>query len=142
MAYKKDQGRIARMAVFWSLAVLAFYGCASLRRELAGRVPALAQKLMAKIPVIGVEVTGALLISLVVFAGVLVLVWRWQEKPKNAELLIETESELRKVTWPTGQEVMNASTVVVLFVVFLMAFLAGADWLLGRVTSVVLFGRG
>ena len=40
---------------------------------------------------------------------------------KSANLLIETEIEMRKVTWPTTTEVMGA-TVVVIVVVLLLGF--------------------
>jgi preprotein translocase SecE subunit len=139
-AYKKDQGRMVRMAVFWSAALLLFYGAASLRRELTGRFPdVLGRDLLPKLPVIGVRMTGALFVSIAVFAGTLFLAQRWLEKPKNADLLIETETELRKVTWPTTQEVFNSSMVVVITVVLLMAFLASADWLLARVVAPIIF---
>jgi len=142
-AYKKDQGRMVRMAVFWSIAVLLYYGCNSLRTTLVDEFRStLGAPLLAglpKIPVLGVSLTGALLAVIVVFAGGLFLAYRWQERPKNADLLIETETELRKVTWPTGQEVFNSSLVVVICVVVLMAFLAGSDWLLARLVNPVIF---
>ena len=58
----------------------------------------------------------------------------------GADLLIETESELRKVTWPTVPEAVRSSIVVIACVLFLMAFLAGADWLLGRWADRLLLG--
>jgi preprotein translocase SecE subunit len=140
-AYKPEQGRMARMAVFWVGAALIFYGCKSLRETLAGVSETLAKPLFEdfrRLPVVGVELTPAFLIAAVVFVGALVLGRRLQEQPKNADLLIETESELRKVTWPSAQEVFNSSLVVVVFVVVLMAFLAGADWVLARFTNNVL----
>ena len=140
--YKKDQGRMARMAVFWVLSVLLFYGAYSLHAELTGRFAALARPLIAsfpKIPILGIGVTGAFLIALVFFAGTWFLLYRWVESPKTAELLIETESELRKVTWPSGREVINSSIVVIVFVLFLMGFLAGADWFLARIMNRWLF---
>jgi preprotein translocase SecE subunit len=66
--------------------------------------------------------------------------YRWLEKPVNADLLIDTESELRKVTWPTFKDVVNSSLVVIICVVFLMAFLAGTDWMIARVTRLLWFG--
>ena len=69
----------------------------------------------------------------------LFLAHRWLESPKIADLLIDTETELRKVTWPSGQEVLNSSIVVVVCVVVLMAFLAGADWFLARLVNPILF---
>ena len=105
MAYKKDQGRMARMAAFWCLAILIFYGCASLKNELIIRFDSLGQPMGGlRIPILGMDLTPALLITALVLGASLWLLYRWQNKPKNADLLIETESELRKVTWPTLDE--------------------------------------
>ena len=131
------------MAAFWTLAVLLFYGSTSLNDGLSGYWPALAKPIFAglpKLPVLGVGLTPAFLVSLVSFAGGLFLLYRWLEQPKSAELLIETEHELRKITWPTMQEVVNSSLIVIFCVLFLMGFLAAADWFLARVTRVILFG--
>ena len=76
--------------------------------------------------------SGALLISGVVLAGGLLLVLRYLERPKNVDLLIETESELCKVSWPTVTEAIRSSVVVMVCVIVLMVFLAGADFVLGR----------
>jgi preprotein translocase SecE subunit len=70
------------------------------------------------------------------------LIWRWLDKPKNADLLIDTESEMRKVTWPTFKDVVSSSLVVIFCVLFLLVFLAGADILIARVTKVLWFGWG
>jgi len=143
-AYKSDQGRLARLAVFWALGILLFYGCVSLYRTLS---PAFGGSLakpfvpsMKSIPVIGLPLNPALLITAVVLAGAWYALYRWQQTPKVADLLIETEAELRKVTWPTIPEAVNSSIVVIVCVLFLMGFLAGADWLLGRWTTLILTG--
>lgn len=144
-AYKPDQGRMARMASFWTIAAMVFYGCSSLRAELPGYFPKLGQPLMAglpSIPILGVRLDAAFLIALVLFVAGIWLLYRWLEQPKNADLLIETEAELRKVTWPTMKEVVNSSVVVIVSVLFLMAFLAGADIVLARVANVLLGGAG
>ena len=52
----------------------------------------------------------------------------------------EHAAELRKVTWPTGPEVINSSMVVVFCVLFLMGYMAAADWFLARLARVLLFG--
>lgn len=142
--YKSDQGRLARLAVFWTLAALLFYGCLSLYRTLS---PAFGGSLsnplvssMKKIPVIGLPLNPALLITAVVLAASWFLLYRWQQRPKVADLLIETEAELRKVTWPTIPEAVNSSIIVIVCVLFLMVFLAGADWLLGQWTTLILTG--
>jgi len=142
--YRGDQGRLARLAVFWALAILLFYGCVSLYRTLSPAFGgALAKPFTASlksIPVLGLPLNPALLITAVVLVGAWYGLFRWQQTPKVADLLIETEAELRKVTWPTVPEAVNSSIVVIVCVIFLMAFLAGADWLLGRWTTLILTG--
>ncbi len=143
MAYRKDQGRLARMAAFWSLAILIFYGAVSLRLELTGRYPdSLGQQLWegSRIPVVGVDMTPAFLIATVSFLLAVFLLNRWTESPKIADSLIDTESELRKVTWPTLQEATQSSVVVIICVLVLMVILAGSDYLLGRLMGRLLIG--
>lgn len=143
-SYKSDQGRLARLAVFWALGILLFYGCVSLYRTLSpafgGGLSKPFMPTFKSIPVIGLPLNPALLITAVVLAGAWYLLHRWQQTPKVADLLIETEAELRKVTWPTIPEAVNSSIVVIVCVIFLMGFLAGADWLLGRWTTLILTG--
>ena len=144
MAYKPDQGRLARLAAYWSMGALIIYGCISMHSELSSRFGGvLGQPFFAgftKIPVLGLKVNAALLITTVVLVGALYALYRWQQTPKVAELLIETEAELRKVTWPTLPEAVNSSVIVIVCVVFLMAFLAGSDWLLGRWSTAIFSG--
>lgn len=143
MAYKKDQGRMARMAAFWTLAILSVYGCTRLHGELTARFDSMAQPLLGtRIPFLGLDLTPALLIAFVLAAGALTLLYRYLERPKNADLLIQTESELRKVTWPTLQDTINSSMVVLLTVLILMAFLAGSDFVLGKWANLILLGPG
>lgn len=140
VTYKKDQGRLARMAAFWVLAILVFYGCTSLRALLSG----LSEQLSVPIggaTILGFDLSPAALISMLVLGTSLWLLYRWQNKPKTADLLIETETELRKVTWPTLDETIKGSVTVMVCVLILMAYLAGADWLLARWAKLVLLGR-
>ncbi len=141
MAYKAEQGRMARMAAFWTLAALGFYGCLSLRQELIYYFPSLGDPISGiRLPIVGVDLTPALLIIVLVCATIFWLLYRWLDRPKYADLLIETEHELKKVTWPSIEEAINGSVVVIICVLFLMAYLAGADWFLARLARVVLLG--
>ena len=141
MAYKKDQGRTARLTAFWSLAILVFYGATSLRTELVSQAESLAKPLGGiRIPVLGIDLSPAFLAAAVVFGIGMFFLVRWLERPRQADLLIETESELKKVTWPSLEETINGSVVVILCVVFIMVYLAGADWLLGRWAKIILIG--
>ena len=144
MAYKKDQGRLARMAAYWSLALLILYGCQSFYAILPTWSGSLGKPLIdsqPKIPILGWNLNPALLIAGLVLAASWYVLYRWQQTPKVADLLIDTETELTKVTWPTMNDAVNSSLVVVAVVLFLMTFLAGSDALLGWWTTRVLLGK-
>lgn len=136
--YKQDQGRLARMAAFWLMALLCVFGASFLFDQLVASSSMRTPIAGIRIPVISVDLSPAFLISSIVCVVGVYLIHRWQEKPKVADLLINTEAELRKVTWPTMEEVINSSLVVIVFVLFLGVFLAFADFLLARVVRVLL----
>jgi preprotein translocase SecE subunit len=149
MAYRKDQGRFARMAAFWTLAILLLYGSLQLRTELTSIFPESLGRVFGaddtghggwRIPVIGVDVSAALFIAVLVAGAGLWLLHRWLDTPKRADLLIETEHELRKVSWPTLDEAVDGSIVVVVVVLFLMGFMAVADYVLGIVFQRIITG--
>lgn len=56
------------------------------------------------------------------------------------EYIVSSRTELRKVVWPTRQETMQTTLIVILFTVFLAVFLwlidmvllAGVSWITGR----------
>ena len=139
--YKEDQGRLVRMAAFWSVAFFLIFGCKFLHDILVQFAPLQAPIAGIRIPVVGVDLTGAFLIAFVLFSVGMIAIWRWQQRPKVAELLIETEAELKKITWPKGQEVMNSAMIVITFVIVVGVFLAFADWFLSRVMRYLLFGE-
>ncbi len=143
MTYKKDQGRMVRMVAFWTLLILLLYGCSSLRSELAIRFSgALARPIGGiVVPVIRTDLSAAFLIATLTFVGGVFLLFRWLDTPKNADLMIETEAELRRVTWPTLNEAIDGSVVVIVCVLVLMTFLAGTDWVLGK-WAIFFFSSG
>jgi len=142
-SYKPDQGRMVRMACFWGLVMLLLFGCNFLHLQLSSYVDALEDPLGGLvIPIVSIPLSGAFLISALVFLGGSLWIYLWQQKPKSADFLIEVEGELRKVTWPTMQDVVNSSIVVIICVVILMGFLAGSDWFLGRLVTRLIYGWG
>jgi preprotein translocase subunit SecE len=140
-AYKEDQGRLTRMFAFWSLTFLILFGCNWLHGMLVGQIEAMREPLAGiRIPIVAVDLNIAFLISAPLFAICVVVLWRWTQTPKVADLLIDTETELRKVAWPTTREVVNSSIVVMVFVILLGGFLAGADYLLARIVKYLIWG--
>lgn len=138
--YKEDQGRLARMAAFWAMTLLLLFGCTYLYELLIGFQAMKAPIAGITIPVVRVDLNPAFAIAFAVMVAGTIAIHRWQQRPKVVDLLVDTEAELRKVTWPTGQEVINSSLVVVVCVVIVGAYLAGADYLLNRLMRYLLLG--
>ena len=58
-------------------------------------------------------------------------------RPKSVDLLIETEAEMRRVSWPTMKQVWNA-TLVVAFVTLLFAVtMTGLDLVIRQVLHLI-----
>jgi preprotein translocase SecE subunit len=139
--YKEEQGRLVRLFAFWGLGALLLYASVflfeilSAYRSLQGALGG------ARLPVVRVELSPAFLVAAAVFMIGFYCLWRWQQTPKVADHLIETEGELRKITWPTGQDVINNGIVVIVFVIALGAFLAAADWVLSMVVKWLILGE-
>lgn len=135
MAYKPEQGHYARMTAFWGLLLFWAFGSYSLWIQLQSSFAAwfpdtwhegLRDGQLFRIPVIG-GINLAKILAVVAFVGGFLAIRKILDRPRFADLLIETEAELRKVTWPTSKETYNASMVVIATVVTLVAFLWVAD---------------
>jgi len=56
------------------------------------------------------------------------------EKKENAIIRFyrETVGELRKVSWPTREEAVNLTKIVILVLIVMAIFLGAVDWVGGR----------
>ncbi len=54
--------------------------------------------------------------------------------------LKESDIERRKVVWPTHQETLQTSLMVIVVTIIISLFLAGVDWLLGALVRSLLGG--
>ena len=75
---------------------------------------------------VGVSDTAARPTSLYIIAALLIafgaFVWYMMNKPANADFLIATDSEMKKVNWTSRRELWGSTRVVIIFM-FLIAFL-------------------
>lgn len=55
-----------------------------------------------------------------------------QERTSPAQFVREVRGELRKVVWPTRDELVNYSIVVLITIVVLTSLIAGLDYLTGE----------
>ena len=54
--------------------------------------------------------------------------------------LKEADIERRKVVWPTHQETLQTSLMVIVVTIIISLFLAGVDWLIGTAVRALLTG--
>lgn len=143
--YKPEQGRYVRMASFWILTILIGYGCYRLSETLSdlryGWADWLRRPIVHELPLTETSVTAASLVAFLVFlmsvAGLQIVL----NKQKIADSLIETEGELRKVTWPTFRDTMSASIIVLMCVLILFVLLGVYDIAIGKSFDVIFFGK-
>jgi preprotein translocase SecE subunit len=117
------------MTAFWTLFALMAYGLLEgFRLTLRGWFgnSSLNEPWVAQFPILG-KLDLATFIAVVLLAVSGVVIHRLLNKPKTADLLIETESELKKVTWPSLTETWNGSIAVIVTVIALMLYLTVTD---------------
>ncbi|MGI9470767.1 MAG: preprotein translocase subunit SecE [Rubripirellula sp.] len=104
--YKPNQGRIVRQLTALAIWVISALGCWALYSTLRGNLES-GSYLVPVIP-------GVLLMAGAWF-GYRVVNW-----PRFADFLIAVEAEMNKVTWPSKDELVRAS-IVVIFTIFFLA---------------------
>ncbi|RKY19697.1 MAG: preprotein translocase subunit SecE [Planctomycetota bacterium] len=120
--YRKGQGKWARLIAAGCVLALVIYGAWALHDFLVGYDSL--KKVLFVVPGLDLRVSGAFIIAAVLFAvfGFLVYYFLTQHK-KVCDFLIETEIEMKKVTWPGASEVWG-STLIVLATVVVFALWA------------------
>jgi len=141
-SYKPDQGRFTRGVAFWLLTALSYFGCKTLyfflhwdwaKQNLLGQ----------NIPILNIPLSPGLIVSVGVFIAGEILISRLiVNRPKMCDLLIETETEMKKVTWPSWNDALNSSIVVLFTVIFFMILLGFSDFLLTKIFSGFIFSGG
>ena len=104
--YKRSQGKVIRQTTAGVIALVMVYGAYTLSMANEGGEEALHFWVPGIIAIVG----GWFSFRVV----------NW---PKFADFLIATEAEMRKVTWPSKQELKRGSIVVIVTIFFLSAAL-------------------
>ena len=75
----------------------------------------------------------------------LLAAWVAGQSQKGAmffRFLKESDIERRKVVWPTHQETVQTSLMVIVVVIIISLFLAAVDWMIGAAVRSLLSGGG
>ncbi len=59
---------------------------------------------------------------------------------KITSYFVNSFEEIKKVSWPTKNEVVNLSIIVLISIVIAMLALAGIDWVLTKVIGLAIGG--
>jgi preprotein translocase subunit SecE len=113
--YKKGQGYWTRMGTAGAAALLAALTASFLYQHMPIWLQGVGVSVARSKPV-AIYIIAALL------AGFGLLVFWLMNKPTNADFLIATDSEMKKVNWTSRKELIGSTKVVIIFM-FLIAFL-------------------
>jgi preprotein translocase SecE subunit len=137
--HKTDQGMVVRGTGLAMIAALLLFGCDGLYYWALNQGDFFHQPIGGLvIPLIDLDINGALVLALVVFVSGVLVVSHFMGRPKTADLLIETETELQKVTWPSWTETVNASIVVIFTTLLMAVMLFVFDFILRKATGLLL----
>ena len=140
--YKKGQGVLVRRVAFWGLAVLILWGGQALYTFSINTFDFMKILILEDgpgytLPVLNQKFNVAFVICWAITIAALVGVHAALNRQRSADFLVDTDSELKKVTWPTWKEGWNSSIIVIVFVAFLTVFLVASDWGLSRIFDFV-----
>jgi len=117
--YKKGQGTTARWIAAVGMGALAAFGTYELFDSLSA--------VGGTFHVGTTDVAYSGVISILVFLGAVALIAWLINLPKFVDYLIMSEIELRKVSWPTREELKRQTTVVIIALVAFSLVLWVAD---------------
>jgi preprotein translocase subunit SecE len=111
--YKRSQGRITRQATFGAIVLMVAAGCWSLWYFMDATQ----------------ERYRMAIVAVVMLAGVF-LAFRLVNMPRFADFLINVETEMTKVSWPTKTELVRTSGVVMVVIFGMTGVLFAYDLIL------------
>lgn len=141
--YKRGEGKLTRRAAFYGLLLLVVWGFKEFGRYLtkfdwAKQVLFGSEESAFVLPYYEMKLRVGVLIAIVLTLVTAWLLFKILNRRTSGELLVDTEAELRKVSWPSWADAKQSTVVVLAFVVAMAAFLTGVEFVLKRVFDFVL----
>ena len=145
ITYKPREGLIIRFVTWALTSLFTLFGCVSLfyaiPAENIATIPP--QKtfwgyIIYTIPFFEVNITTGTIISVAVFITIVILINRLAlNTTKSADFLIDTEFELKEVSWPPKNEYWGSSVAVIISVIVIGSFIFIIDMLLTQIMRLV-----
>lgn len=145
ITYKPREGRIIRLVTWVLTSLFTLFGCVSLfyaiSTEDITRIPPVETFWGASIytiPFFELHIRTGTLISAALFIVIVMLINRLVlNTSKSADFLIDTEFELKKVSWPPRNEYWGSSVAVIISVFVIGSFIFIIDMLLTQIMRLV-----
>ncbi len=144
--HKKGMGVYSRGAVAGLFGLASLFASYSLYGVLVN-LPELFEG--ATIPLLGVSLTWGLVCSFIlfVFCGCIIclfttgfeigLGWLDGKSKRAVEFFIDTQAELQKVSWPTKNELIGSTIVVIVCLLLMSLYIFGVDWVVSTVMETI-----
>jgi len=124
--YKSGQGYWTRMGTVAGAALVAIFTTMFIYNDLRPRIPYLRDNPQV-----------ALGIALGVLALCALGIFWFVNRPRTADFLIATDSEMKKVNWTSRKELIGSTKVVIVFMFLIAIFLFAVDILFGYLFHVI-----
>lgn len=131
--YKKDQGKLVRWGTVGGIALLLGIGMYWIAKGVVNVLGDWHITSTFTIHALYLQTFWVVLFGLI---GAVLALWL-VNRPKSADFMIMTESEMRKVNWPGWHEVWVSTKVVIVLTLFFAAMLFVVDWLFIRFFEAV-----
>jgi len=118
MIYKRGQGKYTRLCSAAGAAVIVALGCMQLYKKLQAASLGLSPKAALWV---------ATMVPVALFAVLAALIFWLVNKPLLADFMIAAEGEMKKVSWSSRKEIAVSTSVVIVVVIILAAFLGLTD---------------
>ena len=126
--YKKGQGYWTRMGTVFGAILIGALTAYNLFVLIPTFLPSSLSQQAGKIAGL---VTAVFTLAYVWFC------WRLLNKPTNADFLITTDSEMKKVNWTSRRELIGSTRIVVIFMFLVAFFLFAVDWIFGTLMYLI-----
>ena len=144
--YKPNQGVYARAIAGVGGGIMAVYG-GYWMYSLLVELPLISSKLPS---ILGIELTWGLFGGAIVFGilgGTIALITTGADvgikkldgfTTSSVDFLMETETELKKVSWPSREELTGSTFVVIFVTIILGIYIVGVDWIVSTIMKHVI----
>ena len=140
--YKKGDAKLTRRITFFSTLIIVWWGFKEFGKWLTrfewGKQNPFGSDASFTLPLYDLPPQVGVLLAIFLTIVVALVLFRVLNGPRVAPLLVETETEVKKVSWPSKEDAIQSTIVVLVFVAVVAAFLTVVETVLRYVFDAIL----